>query len=90
MVALSPTQRPEWLILQPESIDARLRIEDLLKCYEEFLAASDASEEDLIARFLDQKQSRKSFESALRFGGLVFEVLAALGQGNRFHRLLVV
>ncbi len=90
MIQLTPTQRLEWLTSQPELVDVHPKIEDLIKCYEEFLELTDASEEELVKRFLDKQQSRKYFQSAYRFGDLVFEVLDAIGKRNRFHRLLVV
>jgi hypothetical protein len=39
---------------------------------------------------MDEAKRREYFESASRFGDLVFEVLQVFGGGNRFHRLLVV
>jgi len=90
MIELTPTQRIEWLGQRPELVCARTQIQDLLKSYERFLELTDASEEELVRRFLDKKQSNEYFESASRFGDLVFQVLEAIGNRNRFHRLLIV
>ncbi len=89
MVALTPTERIEWLSRQSEVAQARSKLEELLALYEEFLVRTDASEDELVERLMDKTKS-KEFESAYRFGDLVFEVLQAIGGGNRFHRLLVV
>ena len=90
MVALTPTERIEWLAAQPEVGSARVKLEELLVLYEEFLVRTDESEEELLERFMDEAKRKEYFESASRFGDLVFEVLQAFGGGNRFHRLLVV
>lgn len=93
MVALtptSPTERIEWLTQQPEVGTASLKLEELLALYEEFLVRTDASEEELVLRFMDEAKRKECFESASRFGDLIFEVLQGFGGGNRFHRLLVV
>lgn len=90
MVALTPTERLEWLCLQSEVMPARPKLEELLALYEEFLVRTDTSEDKLAERFMDEAIRKEYFESASRFGDLVFEVLEAFGGGNRFHRLLVV
>jgi hypothetical protein len=90
MVALTPTRRLEWLSRQSEAAPAKSKFEELLTLYEEFLVRTDASEEEMVERFLDETIRREYFESAYRFGDLVFEVLQDVGRSNRFHRLLVV
>jgi len=90
MVALTPTERIEWLSHQSEAVQARTKLEELLALYEEFLVRTDASEEDLVERFIDKTKGKEYFESAYRFGDLVFDVLQSFGGSNRFHRLLVV
>jgi len=90
MVTLTPTERIEWLSRQSEVAHTRSKLEELLALYEEFLVRTDASEDELVERFMDKKISKDYYESAYRFGDLVFEVLEAVGGGNRFHRLLVV
>jgi predicted nucleotidyltransferase len=90
MIALTPTERLEWLGLQAEATGARPQIDELLSLYEEFLRRTDASEDELIQRFMDPEMSKVYSESQYRFGDLVFEALQAVGKNNRFHRLLVV
>jgi hypothetical protein len=50
----------------------------------------DASEKDLVNRFLDKSKSREYFATANRLGDLMFEVIDGIGQRNRLHRLLLV
>jgi len=90
MVTLTPTERIEWLAGQSEVGTARSKLEELLALYEDFLSRTDTSEGELVERFMDEAKRREYFESASRFGDLVFEVLQVFGGGNRFHRLLVV
>jgi predicted nucleotidyltransferase len=90
MVALTPTGRLEWMLAQPEPSNAADSIRILVECYEQFLENTAASEDALVARLLDKEKSRKYFESQFRFGDGVFKVFNAIGNNNRFHRLLVV
>jgi predicted nucleotidyltransferase len=93
MIALTPTERLEWLRDQPHLADAKETIVKLLDQYEQFLAATNAEEKELIKRFQDRNASRQYAESAHTFGNLMFDALIALsqiGDGNRFYRLLVV
>ncbi len=90
MTTLTPTERLEWLSLQPEAAKARKKVKDLVGLYEEFLSCTDASERELVKQLMDRKTSKEFFQSAYRFGDLVFEVLQTIGNGNKFHRLLVV
>jgi len=90
MISLTPTARLEWMLSQPELGDAHSSLRKLIEGYEAFLTNTDAPEEELIARFMDKKQRKEYFDSAYRFGDLVFEVLAIVGNKNLFHRLLVV
>ena len=92
MILLTPSERLEWLLSQRELKSVHLKIQALIKSYEEFLHLTDASEDELVKRFLDSQKSRKYFESANRFGDLMFEVLEAIGKQrkNPFYRLLIV
>jgi hypothetical protein len=90
MISLTPTARLEWLLEQTELADARTTIEQLLKVYEDFLAFTDASESELIERFLDKAKSAQYRDTANQFGDLVFKALNAIGKGSPFHRLIVV
>lgn len=90
MIALSPTQRLEWMLSQPELKEASQTIERLVEGYEHFLSNTEMSEAELVARFLDKQTKKRYSESAFEFGDLVFAVFNAIGRGSRFHRLLVV
>ena len=90
MVALTPTQRLEWLLQQSEISHAAEKVNELINLYEAFLSRTDASEKDLVRVFMDKEQSKQYFESAYKFGDLVFELLHAISGDNLFHRLLVV
>lgn len=90
MVSLTPTQRLEWLLLEPSAAKAHADIRTLLSRYEDFLAITNASKTELLRRFGHQAKSDEDWESASTFGDLVFKVLEALGKSNRFYRMLVV
>ena len=90
MIALSPTRRLEWMLSQPELADAKETIGKLIGGYERFLGNTDASEDELVTRFLDKRRKKEYSDSAFEFGDLVFAVFNNVGSGNRFHRLLVV
>jgi len=90
MISLTPTQRLEWMLVQPELAAARQTIEKLIEVYERFLANTDASENELVAKFLDKEKKKEYWDSAFEFGDSIFAVINAIGSGNRFHRLLVV
>lgn len=90
MIKLTPTQRLEWLCAQSYLSNVRKTIEGLLGKYEEFLDFTNAPEEEMFARFMDQSTSRQRMNAAYEFGDLMFETLNQIGNGNRFHRLLVV
>jgi predicted nucleotidyltransferase len=90
MINLTPTQRLEWLRDQPYLAAAREAINKLLNQYEIFLKTTNAAEKDLIKQFLDRAASGEMMSAAYRFGDLIFEALNSIGNGNRFHRLLVV
>lgn len=78
------------MLAQPELAAAKETIGRLIESYERFLGNTDASEDELVARFLDREEKKKYWESAFEFGDSVFAVLNAIGNGNHFHRLLVV
>jgi predicted nucleotidyltransferase len=90
MISITPTQRLEWMIAQPELTGARNTIGKLVEGYERFLARTEASEEELVAIFMDKRKKEDYMASAFEFGDLVFAVFNEVGSGNRFHRLLVV
>ncbi|MGA7761235.1 MAG: nucleotidyltransferase domain-containing protein [Candidatus Binataceae bacterium] len=90
MTALSPTGRLEWLLTQSHIAAAHQPVRELLEHYERFLAATDYSEKELVVRFLDAEKSKEYSLSANELGNLTFKALELIGQGNPFHRLLVV
>lgn len=90
MMRLTPTERLEWLLQQGSLARAHNSISKLIAKYEDFLKATSAAEEQLVDRFLDKNTSREYMGAASTFGDLVYEVLTSIGEGNSFHRLLVV
>jgi hypothetical protein len=68
MVAMSPTERLESLVREFAS-DQGI-VGKLLGAYERFLANTDASEDDLVNRFMDSAASRRYFAEANEFGDL--------------------
>jgi predicted nucleotidyltransferase len=90
MIALTPTHRLEWLRDQAYLVDARNVLSSLLARYEKFLETTNASEGDLINRFMDPVLSRQFIEAASQFGDVVFDALEGIGKRSHFHRLLVV
>ena len=90
MIGLTPTQRLEWLMDQPYLAEAHPAVSRLLDRYERFLETTNAEESELIGRFLDKDTNRTYMNAAYEFGDFVFEALNHIGDGNRFHRLLIV
>lgn len=90
MTRLTPTRRLEWILQQVHCASYRPKVEDLLSSYEKFLQSTDEPEESLVELFSDREHSRALFSAANLFGNLVFDILEGIGQGNRFHRVLVV
>jgi len=90
MIGLSPTQRLEAMRDDSDLVASRQIIDDLLSQYESFLETTNATKDVLIQRFLDKEMSDAFMEGAYKFGDLVFDALNSIGQGNPFHRLLVV
>jgi predicted nucleotidyltransferase len=90
MIRLSPTRRLEWLLAQTRLARSHPRIAELIEAYERFLADTDATEDELVDRFLDKSKSQYYRQSGNRLGNLVFEILEIIGERNAFHRLLVV
>ena len=80
----------EWLKDQTNSVATRQKIGTLIKRYEEFLDLTDATEGELVKRFLNRQLWNKHSKSARKFGDLMFEILEAFGKGNPFYRKFVV
>ncbi len=90
MTRLTPTERLEWLIRQPDLTRAHAKAAELLSQYEKFLLTTNNQEKELVREFMDKETSQSHMKEAYAFGDILFEVLTSLGNGNRFHRLLVV
>jgi predicted nucleotidyltransferase len=90
MISLTPTERLEWMLGQPDLREAHGALHKLIEGYEEFLANTDFAEEEIVLRFMEKTERARYFESAARFSELVFEVLDIVGRLSAFHRLLVV
>lgn len=90
MTSLTPTQRLEWLMKQSHLAKAHSPVEKLLNQYDEFLRRTDASEEHLEEIFKDKTQYDVLFKVGNELGAYVLEALNAIGEGNIFHRLLIV
>ena len=90
MISLTPTERLEWLLRQRNLVRAHGAVRKLLDQYERFLETTNATEEKLLARFMDKSTSQSYISAAYTFGDLVFHALTTIGNGNQFHRLLVV
>ncbi|MEO6966783.1 MAG: hypothetical protein ABI076_12960, partial [Acidobacteriaceae bacterium] len=90
MIAITPTQRLEWLLTQPYLAQAHLAIQKLLDQYEIFLKTTNFAEKELLVQFSDSSKARTYMSDASTFGDLVFKVLRSIGGDNPFHRLLVV
>lgn len=88
MVRLSPTERIESV--GSESTAARASADAVLATYEDFLSNSAASEDALIEIFRDRARARELMKGATKLGEGMFDLLAAVGNGNPFYRLLVV
>jgi predicted nucleotidyltransferase len=90
MAKLSPTARLEALLEQKHIASAHDTIGDLLKQYEVFLTVTDASENQMVSRFLDPATAKEHFESANVLGDLTFKALSLIGGDSPFHRILTV
>ena len=90
MIRLTPTERLKWLLDRGDLAEAHGLIKDLLQRYEHFLDTTNASESELLGKFIDKKTGQSYMSAAYKFGDLVFEVLTKIGNGNPFHRVLVV
>jgi hypothetical protein len=90
MISLTPTGRLHWLLDQTDLKSSHTQVAALLSQYERFLEVTNADESALLSRFLDKKSSREFLRDAASFGDTTFEALMAIGNGNRFQRLLIV
>jgi len=90
MIKLTPTERLEWLNAQPEAALAVPIVAELINKYEKFLLTTSADDSDLMRSFADKNSVAAYMGEAAEFGDKMYEALKLIGDGNRFHRLLVV
>jgi hypothetical protein len=82
MIRLTPTERLEWILRQPDLDRAHNEVTELLAQYELFLTATNNQEVELVRRFMDKPTSQSYLADAYRFGDLVFKVLTRIGGDN--------
>jgi hypothetical protein len=90
MVTLTPTARVEEVFNQLKGSGPADRIEQFLEKYERFLEVTNASEGDLIGKFLDEAETQKMRKEQSQFGDLAYEILYAIGHANQLYRRLVI
>lgn len=90
MTGLTPIQRLDWLVDQPELKNAQDSIKRLLAQYEKFLEKTSQGDKALIDVFNDHAAGASLVSDSYTFGDLMFEALYAIGKGNQFFRLIVV
>ncbi|KRE08654.1 hypothetical protein ASE61_03555 [Bosea sp. Root670] len=90
MIDMSPTERLEWLLGRESISESHCYIQALLSGYDRFLEKTSVSEEELMKIFEDKQRSIEYMKSAYEFGDAMFDAVSSVGQGNRFHRILVV
>lgn len=90
MVSLTPTERIEWISQQPEFGFVSPKTDEILRVYERFLQTTSEDETELIRRFMDVSEASRLIDEAKELGEAMYELLAALGKGSIFYRLLVV
>lgn len=90
MIERTPTERLGWLRNQAYLSDTHHVLDSLLDQYEQFLESTNATEEELIERFLDGSKSKEYLEAAGTFGDLIRDALDGIGKRGRFHRLIMV
>ena len=90
MIYRTPTERLEWLLEQSGLSEAHPKLRRLVDQYERFLCTTNRNEEELLRQFIDKERSRLHMREAYEFGDTLFDVLTIIGDGSRFHRLLIV
>jgi len=88
MTRLTPMERVTGLATSSNgAVDSKAKV---VGCYEKFLVETDASEDELIERFMDSQRSRDYSNDARLMGDAVHDLLRFVGADSRFYRLLVV
>jgi len=90
MVRLSPTERLAWLTSQSGFANAVGIVEKIRSLYEAFLDETDAPEGELVERFRDRERCQRYFKNANDLGKEMYQLINVIGDGNRFHQLLLV
>ena len=90
MIAMTPTIRLEWLRDQPEATVAATVVSELMSRYENFLQSTKNGKHELAKMFAEKDSAKKFMSDASEFGDRMYDALKLIGDGNRFHRLLVV
>jgi len=90
MVSLTPTGRLNFVASQATDSKIASSIFELLEKYERFLDVTNASEEDLIARFSEEAEADRLRDEQSEFGDLAYTVLFSVGHENRLYRRLVI
>ena len=90
MISLTPTERLEWILRQPDLDRAHANVDELLAHYERFLQTTNTQEDELVSKFMEKRTSQAYMSDAYEFGDILFKVLTSIGGENRFYRLLVV
>jgi hypothetical protein len=90
MTKLTPTQRLEWLKKQPELLEARGTITDLILQYERFLENTSRGDNALKEIFSDPQKSAACMAESYKFGDMMFKALYAIGRETKLFRLIAV
>ncbi|MBT1156425.1 hypothetical protein J1C56_12570 [Aminobacter anthyllidis] len=90
MILMTPIERLEWIVGQKDFAASHVVVGKLIAQYEDFLMMTDVPEADLVQKILDRTIDEKFFRSAYDFGETMFEAIGSIGNGNRFHRLILV
>ena len=89
MVRMSPTERLEWIANRP-GFEHQGTIADILTHYEQFLAGTNKSEDELVTLFLDKDRAKEFTGNAYRVGDAVMQLLEKMGPGNALYRYLII
>ncbi len=90
IVNLTPTGRLEYLLKNNICISANLKIENLIKKYNDFLFTTNKPENELENEFGKPETSNFLIDEATKFGDLIFEIINLVGSGSPLHRLITV
>jgi len=88
MTRLTPMERVADL--PTSSSEATETKAKLVACDEKFLVETDASDDELVGRFMDPERSGDYSNDARLMGDAVHDLLRSVGTDSRFYRLLVV